>query len=171
MHKYLQYIGNSVRYQNRNRWVLPRRKVIACDSFQGLPEPSADDIMHNGEHAPSIDFGRARSGRKVFAGNLGAFNIRESELTVLEGWFKDTLPGIQESISLLRMDGYYYSSTMTTLDILYEKVSPGGVILIDGYSLREGCRKAVLDFLDKRGLTVDICMTEDDNADAWFIKK
>jgi hypothetical protein len=89
---------------------------------------------------------------------------------VLEGWFKDTLHHMPNGISLLRMDGDYYESTMTTLELLYDKVSPGGVILIDDYRWWIGCKQAVHDFFKKRNLVLNLVQTDGDDTEAWFIK-
>ena len=56
---------------------------------------------------------------------------------------QDNLP---EKISLLRLDTDWYSSTKKELEILYEKVSPGGVIIIDDYGHWGGSKKAVDEF-------------------------
>ena len=66
-----------------------------------------------------------------------------------EGWFQDTLPAASREISkiaLLRLDGDWYSSTKICLEHLFEKVSPGGFVVIDDYAAYEGCRKAVDEF-------------------------
>jgi O-methyltransferase len=77
----------------------------------------------------------------------------------LKGWFKDTLPTLTtQRFSLLRLDGDMYESTMDALTNLYDKLSPGGFIIIDDYAL-SGCYKAVTDFRalrDVREQLVDI---------------
>lgn len=170
MVKYLQYLSDSVFLYNDERRVVPRRHVIACDSFMGLPEPGALDVMHNGAHASTIDFRDLKVDKTAFLENLMAFNIKHADVTVLDGWFKDTLHRVPDCISLLRMDGDYYESTMTTLDLLYDKVSPGGTILIDDYRWWAGCKQAVHDFFRKRNLAVDLIQTAGDDTEAWFIK-
>jgi hypothetical protein len=50
----------------------------------------------------------------------------------LEGWFEDTLPKVPiERLAVLHMDGDLYESTMDGLNALYEKVSPGGYVIVD----------------------------------------
>ncbi|MNF06080.1 Macrocin O-methyltransferase [compost metagenome] len=39
---------------------------------------------------------------------------------------------------------------MSALHALYDKVSPGGYIIVDDYHAVEGCKKAVEDFIDLR---------------------
>lgn len=58
-------------------------------------------------------------------------------------------------ISLLRLDGDMYSSTIQCLDILYDKLVIGGYIIIDDFALK-GARTAVLDFRKKRKITTEM---------------
>ena len=61
----------------------------------------------------------------------------------LEGWFSDSLPAAPiERLSVLRLDGDMYGSTMDSLTNLYAKVSSGGFVIVDDYA-PEGCRQAV----------------------------
>jgi len=67
-----------------------------------------------------------------------------------KGWFQDTLPAdskLIKKIAILRLDGDWYASTKICLDYLFDKVVPGGFIIIDDYGLYSGCRKAVDEFL------------------------
>ena len=58
---------------------------------------------------------------------------------------KENLPS---SISLLRLDTDFYESTKKELEVLYKRVSPGGVIIIDDYGHWGGSKKAVDEFFD-----------------------
>ena len=60
-----------------------------------------------------------------------------------------------------------YSSTITVLEDLYDKVSIGGCVIIDDYGLH-GCRAAVDDFRKERGITTP--MKEVDWTGRWWIK-
>jgi len=69
-----------------------------------------------------------------------------------QGWFQETLPlqsGAIKHIAILRLDGDWYASTKVCLDHLFEKVVPGGFVIIDDYGTYDGCRKAVGEFLAK----------------------
>ena len=86
------------------------------------------------------------------------------------GWFQDTMPlaAAIEKIAVLRIDGDWYASTKTCLDHLFDRVVPGGFIIIDDYGTYEGCQKAVDEFIDQRGLKVFLQRV--DNACLYFIK-
>jgi hypothetical protein len=70
----------------------------------------------------------------------------------IKGWFRDTLPTAPVSqLALLRLDGDMYESTIITLESLYDRVSPGGFVIVDDYHGVEACRTAVHDFCARRG--------------------
>jgi hypothetical protein len=171
IYKYLQLLSQEIYMKDNTRRYKITKNIIACDSFKGLPEPSELDYTSKGESAKNFDFSYLSYSKSNFIKNLNSFNIKEDEITILEGWFKNTLSDIKNSISILRMDGDYYESTMDTLELLYDKVSYGGVIIIDDYRWWSGCEKAVQDFFKKRNIKVDINYTEGDESEAWFIKK
>jgi O-methyltransferase len=61
-----------------------------------------------------------------------------------------------------------YGSTMSALSALYDRLSPAGIVIIDDYGVLRSCAKAVHDFLDRRGLKVDIQPI--DEACVWWEK-
>src|SRR6202041_679889 len=85
--------------------------------------------------------------------NFSVYGLGGPNVHYLKGWFKDTLPGAPGSqIALLRMDGDLYESTMDILVNVYDKVVPGGVVIVDDYGAVEACRRAVDAFFAARGL-------------------
>ena len=82
------------------------------------------------------------------------FRSLDSQVRFLPGWFADTLPdaGI-EKIAVLRLDGDLYSSTMDVFQNLYDKVSPGGFIIVDDYGVLPQCARATDEFRAARGIT------------------
>jgi O-methyltransferase len=68
-----------------------------------------------------------------------------------KGWFQDTLPEkakLIDKIAILRLDGDWYASTKICLEHLFNKVVPGGFVIIDDYGLYSGCKKAVDEYLE-----------------------
>jgi O-methyltransferase/demethyldecarbamoylnovobiocin O-methyltransferase/8-demethyl-8-(2,3-dimethoxy-alpha-L-rhamnosyl)tetracenomycin-C 4'-O-methyltransferase len=76
----------------------------------------------------------------------------------LKGWFKDTLPSAPiEKLSILRLDGDLYESTMTALQSLYPKLSLGGYAIIDDYAPSiPCCVQAVDDFRRAHNITEEM---------------
>ena len=84
--------------------------------------------------------------------NFDRYGLLDDQVRFLEGWFADTLPMAPiEQLAILRLDGDLYESTMDALVPLYEKVSPGGFVIVDDYGAWEPCRKAVDDFRAQHG--------------------
>ena len=62
-----------------------------------------------------------------------------------------TLPEQQlTSIALLRLDTDWYESTALEYELLYPKLSTGGVLIIDDYGVWAGSRKATDDYFAKQ---------------------
>lgn len=120
--------------------------VWLADSFQGLPKPNPDkypeDINDNlftySELAVSED--------EVLI-NFKKYNIQENRFKFLKGWFKNTLVNSPiNNLSILRLDGDMYESTIDVLYYLYPKLSIGGFCIIDDWGAIPACRKAVEDY-------------------------
>lgn len=126
------------------------RTVWVADSFEGLPEPKIEnprEIQKNIDPDKSL----AVSLQEV-KDNFKSYHLLDEKVQFLPGWFKDTLPNAPiKKLSILRLDGDYYESTMDALENLYPKLSVGGYLIIDDYSL-VFCRNAVHDYREKYGI-------------------
>lgn len=74
------------------------------------------------------------------------------DVKITKGWFKDTLPRFNEKISILRIDGDWYESILTCFENLWDKVSVGGLIILDDYYVWDGTTRATHDFLSRNDL-------------------
>jgi hypothetical protein len=72
-----------------------------------------------------------------------------------------------EKIAILRLDTDWYESTAFELKHFYDKVVPGGVIIIDDYGHWMGCRRAVDEFLL---LHPEIKLTKIDYTGVYWLK-
>lgn len=155
------------------------RKVWLFDSFEGLPEPTAQD----GEVAKTYAAGKDSGQLSAIGKCVGPLeDVRRLFFSVLQinpenvyfgkGWFQNVLPKEKQNvgpIALLRLDADWYESTKCALENLYDNVVPGGYILIDDYGHWEGCKKAVDEFLVKRGINVNLQKV--DYAGVYFQKQ
>jgi len=57
---------------------------------------------------------------------------------------------------LLRLDGDLYESTMDALVPLYDKVSPGGFVIVDDYYSCAPCGRAIDEFRAARSITAPL---------------
>lgn len=133
------------------------KKVWCADSFEGLPGPDeknypADSIAtwHTADELAIP--------QEVVKQNFEKYGLLDDRVRFLKGWFKDTLPTAPiDRLSLIRLDGDMYESTMDGLNNLYHKLAPGGFLIIDDYGLPEDtCRKAIHDFRAAREVTEPI---------------
>jgi hypothetical protein len=142
---------------------VENRRVWVADSFQGLPEPDAEKFPNearaHASKAMTTEFKHLAVSRADVEANFGRFGLFDEQVRILEGWFKDTLPTAPiERLSIMRLDGDYYESTMDALTGLYDKLSPGGYVLVDDYGEDAWtyCAKAVDEFRRERGITAEL---------------
>ena len=136
------------------------RVVWVADSFEGLPEPDAVLRPRESEFHRSAmmqrGYNRMAASLEDVQRNFRAYGFLDDKVRFLKGWFQDTLPGAPiAKLAVLRLDGDYYESTMTALSNLYDKVSPGGYVIVDDYGEERWtyCREAVEEFRHKRNVS------------------
>jgi len=133
---------------------ISNRKVWVVDSFQGLPEPNAKQYPE--DRNSSFYKYNAYLGvtLETVRENFQRYGLLDDQVCFLTGWFRDTLPAAPiERIAVLRLDGDMYESTMDVLANLYNRVSPGGRIIVDDYGAIACCREAVTHFRERHGIT------------------
>jgi len=109
------------------------KEIFGFDSFKGFPSPKGEDF----------------SRYKIKEGdwsNVEIANVKNAVLKrtneeflqhntrIIPGFLCDTLPHIDlEKIALLHLDVDLYQSYLDALEVLYNKVVIGGIIIIDEY--------------------------------------
>jgi O-methyltransferase len=140
------------------------RHVWLLDSFSGLPPATERDGRFAADYTGLCAGSPARV-REV----LSQVGVPESAVTLVPGWFQDTLPTLDASpIALLHIDADWYDSVKIVLDALYDRVAPGGFVVLDDYGYWEGCRRALEEFQSTRGLQVEL--VDVDGIGAYFQK-
>ncbi|MEJ2136476.1 MAG: TylF/MycF/NovP-related O-methyltransferase [Desulfofustis sp.] len=131
------------------------RRVLVADSFEGLPRPDVKKWPRDkgGKHYKREDL--AISLEEVRA-NFKRFNLLSDKVIFVKGFFEDSLQNVNiEKLSVLRLDGDMYGSTMTVLMQLYHKLEVGGYLILDDWLLA-GAREALLDFRRKVGIREEL---------------
>jgi len=140
------------------------RDLYLFDTFAGMPPATERDVRLSGEHADELLTGEgpgpmawARPGNFVATladvekGFAGVAYPKE-RVHFVPGRVEDTVPDrAPDEIAILRLDTDWYESTKHELTHLYERLSPGGVLIIDDYGTWQGSKEATDEFLDKTG--------------------
>ena len=130
------------------------RRVWLADSFAGVPAPShaidAGDTLFRQDDLLAIS-------RPLVEDAFRRFDLLDDRVRFVEGLFEETLPGLETGpLALLRLDGDLFTSTRAALEALYDRVVPGGWIIIDDYGAVQGCRIATDMFRHVRGITTPL---------------
>ena len=156
----LSNIEGTHKYRNRTIWLF--------DSFQGLPPPTEQD----GEEERANYFegwgkGDVGKTKQVFA-RLG---VPLDHVRIIPGWFDATLRTAPvDSIAILHIDADWYESVKLVLDLFYDKVVPGGFIILNDYGTWQGCNQALADYFTEHGIS-DVMITQVDPAGGAYFQK
>lgn len=141
------------------------RKLFLFDTFEGMSEPNEKDIsaIDNYTAKELLDKEDRLEGDNVWCyssldevkANLKKTNYPSDKLFYFKGKVEDTLPEPSVGkIALLRLDTDFYESTKHELETLYDKLVPGGILIIDDYGHWSGSQKAVDEFIENRNLSI-----------------
>lgn len=138
------------------------RNLWAFDSFEGFPEPTPEDSSfrnpRKGEWKSDIE-----TIERMLTDAGFAKEFLRQRLVMVKGYFSETLPCYRGGpIVLLHADADLYASYKDIFANLYERVVPGGVIIVDEYlntwehAKFPGARKAIDEFFqDKEQIVRD----------------
>jgi len=135
----------------------PTRSVWLCDSFQGVPRSDTANYKADKGIRAELVAGILGVSEADVRANFERYGLLDDQVRFLPGWFKDTLHDAPiERISVLRLDGDLYESTIQALDALYPRLSPGGFCIVDDYLAVKACEQAVTDYRAKHGISAEI---------------
>lgn len=132
------------------------RALYLFDTFEGMSEPTAEDVDRASvparEHLKTMAE-RYRAEVEGVRKNLLMTGYPEEKIFLVKGKVEETIPGAApDRIALLRLDTDWYESTHHELRHLYPRLVTGGVLIIDDYGHWAGARKAVDTYFAERGL-------------------
>jgi O-methyltransferase len=142
------------------------RDVWLYDTFGGMTPPDErDSFLADGSAAQAMLAASPKLGATlvdwtvwcvadegdVIAG-ISQTGYPQDLVRLVRGPVEETLlTHVPEQIAIARLDTDWYSSTEKELATLYDRISPGGVLILDDYDDWSGARQAVDDFFKARG--------------------
>lgn len=132
------------------------RKVILCDSFEGLPAPDVERYPQD-EGLDFHEYPDLAVSMEQVKDNFAKLGLLDDQVVFIKGWFRDTMKIVpSRQIAVLRLDGDMYESTWDPLIELYDRIPAGGWVIVDDYQLIPAAKQAVDDFLKQRGVQPEI---------------
>ena len=141
---------------------IQKRNIYLYDTFAGMTAPTQFDRKIGGGYAKEL-LNESQENResKVWAiasleevkrNILGNTTLSESHFQFIVGDVAETLQAkIPSSIALARLDTDWYESTKIELELIWPKIVPGGILIIDDYGHWEGAKLATDEFFERLG--------------------
>ncbi|HEY4108756.1 TylF/MycF/NovP-related O-methyltransferase [Puia sp.] len=141
------------------------RGLFLFDTYEGMSEPTKEDVsaVDQTKAGDLLDAAERTDGDNVWCyspidevkANLNSSGYPPEKMHFIKGKVEDTLPEPSIGpIALLRLDTDWYESTKHELETLYDKLVPGGILIIDDYGHWSGSQKAVDEFIAARSLSI-----------------
>jgi len=142
------------------------RDVWLYDTFEGMTDPQERDaFLADGIAAEAMLNRSPKSGatndewtvwcvadEADVTSGLHETGYPMERVRLIRGPVEQTLAAnLPDRIAIARLDTDWYSSTKTELELLYDRISPGGVLILDDYDDWAGARDAVDEFFADRG--------------------
>ena len=106
------------------------RQLYLYDSFEGLPDKVAKDQSPVG-----LQF---KAGELLATKRQLVTNLKRANVTmpmIKKGWFSQlTDADVPNTISFAFLDGDYYHSVLDPLKLIWPRLAPGAVIVVDDYA-------------------------------------
>jgi O-methyltransferase len=157
------------------------RKFWGFDSFVGIQLAGKKDteqagigkITHNTDvpyESLLVSSGITSHTKEQVINNLNNWGLGNYNIELVGGWVQNTIPTVNDrinKISILRLDMDIYHPTKFTLDAWWDKISDGGVIIIDDWALG-GVRTACEEFFEEKGIKPQIHTVENSTPTYFF---
>ncbi|MBT8419083.1 MAG: TylF/MycF family methyltransferase [Silicimonas sp.] len=150
----------------------PDKTTFGLDSFEGFPDggiTASDTQAFRSEERLMGKFKDADDVPRRLERFAETFGL---QLDLRKGYFEQTLPGIADrQFCFLHIDCDTYSGHKEVLEALYDRLTPGGIIVLDDYKAEAwpGATKAVDEFLGPRG--VEVRQDTSRAEPAWYAVK
>lgn len=149
------FTGGFAHYINK---FFPRKVLYLFDTFEGfdardltvqreLPSDSFRGSVYDKNHFDSIK-------GEDWKGFVLSKMLHPENIVFKKGWFPETAEGFDDAFVFVNLDMDLYQPMLAGLRVFYDKLVPGGVVLLHDYfepALGDGVHKAVADFEAERG--------------------
>jgi hypothetical protein len=135
------------------------RALFLYDTYEGMTRPDAVDVDFDGNSMPAVWNAAQAEGKTIGYGGavetvrsyLKTTGYPMEKMHFVAGDVLETIPAtLPDAIAILRLDTDWYKSTLHELTHLYDRLSPGGVLIIDDYGWCQGARQATDEFFAAR---------------------
>ncbi|MBI9108320.1 MAG: class I SAM-dependent methyltransferase [Spirochaetales bacterium] len=139
------------------------RSIFLYDTFEGMPEPGGNDYIAWNGRSVHEKWEEDRLGEKnnftswavdldSVKANIKSTAYPEDKLIFVRGPVEETLRNVRpDKIGLLRLDTDWYESTKAELELLYPRLTCGGVLILDDYGHFTGAKMAVDEYFAGHG--------------------
>lgn len=140
------------------------RKIYVYDSFEGLPIPDGEKYpMDAGDDHYKIP--ELSVSLETVTSNFKLIDEDISNIVFVKGWFRDTLKdNTIDKISLLRLDGDMYESTVDPINYLYPKINTGGFCIVDDYNPKFGAHHVVNEYRMEYNISDELFIFDGNSA-------
>ena len=162
--------GNLIIFNNLNQKYGLKKKIFGFDTFTGMSEPTIyDDNFLNvnakkewekNKKANDVNLSfNCYSSLDEVKNNIVSLSSGKNleNINFIQGKVEDTLlikKNLPNKISILRLDTDWYESTKVELEILFPRLTNGGVLIIDDYGQWKGSRKAVDEYFQNQNIVM-----------------
>jgi O-methyltransferase len=151
--------GNSVIAAGVFKAMKADRSAWLFDTFTGMTTPTDADVNFRGEIAEGKFKASQRAGHNDWCyapieevtANFQKVGLLSDRIKFIKGDVARTLAdtaSLPARISVLRLDTDWYESTKAELEVLFPRLTSGGILIIDDYGHWDGARKAVDEYFE-----------------------
>jgi hypothetical protein len=124
-----------------------------------MTPPTDKDVTYDGKPVADLLSSRPRTSRIWAVASLAdvqqgfaAIPYPRERIHFVQGPVESTLPEqAPDRIAILRLDTDWYESTRHELLTMYDRLVPGGVLIVDDYGSFQGAKQAVDEFIAETG--------------------
>tara|TARA_Y100001935_G_C17239936_1_gene475117 strand:+ start:140 stop:898 length:759 start_codon:yes stop_codon:yes gene_type:complete len=156
--------GNIILFKKflENELKNSNKKIFAYDTYEGMNQPSEEDYNLTSKLSAKILLKKEKNKNSNIWGVSKIEDVKKNisenveslnDINFIKGEVEQTLnneKNLPLKISILRLDTDWYLSTKKELEVLYDRVSSGGIIIIDDYGHWNGSKKAVDEFFSNK---------------------